>query len=61
MYHLALEGIVHKDLAARNVLITEHGRAKIADFGLAREYSGAHTTASNIGYVTLCRFDLTFP
>jgi serine/threonine protein kinase len=50
MYHLTLEGIVHKDLAARNVLITETGRAKIADFGLAREYEESHTTEANIGY-----------
>jgi len=38
MHHLAAEGIVHKDLAARNVLISKDGTAKIADFGLAKTY-----------------------
>jgi serine/threonine protein kinase len=32
MYHLASEGIIHKDLASRNVLVTKHYEGKIADF-----------------------------
>lgn len=29
MLHLSLEGILHKDLAARNVLVTENLTAKV--------------------------------
>jgi len=36
MAHLASQNIVHKDLAARNVLLTEGLVAKVSDFGLSR-------------------------
>lgn len=36
MSHLHAEGIVHKDLAARNVLLTETETCKISDLGLSR-------------------------
>ncbi|XP_035675920.1 putative wall-associated receptor kinase-like 11 [Branchiostoma floridae] len=37
LYELESLKIVHRDVAARNVLITEDGVAKLADFGLARD------------------------
>ncbi|XP_035674622.1 mast/stem cell growth factor receptor Kit-like [Branchiostoma floridae] len=35
--HLASNRLVHRDIAARNILICGKGTAKIADFGLARD------------------------
>jgi tRNA A-37 threonylcarbamoyl transferase component Bud32 len=33
MAHLAIEKVIHKDLAARNILVSRHGVAKVSDFG----------------------------
>jgi hypothetical protein len=45
-------GIVHRDIAARNVLLDGHGVAKLADLGMSRvleDKQGEQTTANNVG------------
>lgn len=37
MSYLEEKGIVHRDLAASNVLISEDNVAKVSDFGLAKQ------------------------
>ena len=37
MEYVSSRGIVHADIAARNVLISFDGHAKVGDFGLARQ------------------------
>ena len=44
LQHLSSRGIVHRDLALRNVLLTAAKIAKIADFGLAAAVGGVFST-----------------
>ena len=36
MLHLSFEGIVHRDLATRNILLSSTLHSKISDFGMSR-------------------------
>ncbi|PRP83471.1 CLL4A clavata1-like receptor S/T protein kinase protein [Planoprotostelium fungivorum] len=52
MLHLHMEKIIHRDLAVRNILLTSHLDAKVADFGMSRQQDNvdnAQTTATTIG------------
>ncbi len=46
--YLASRGFVHRDVAARNVLVSSDRRAKIADFGMSRETS--EQSVSSLGH-----------
>ena len=35
--YLSPQQVLHGDLAARNVLLADHGIVKVADFGMARQ------------------------
>lgn len=57
MHHLSKEGICHRDLASRNVLLDENFKPKISDFGLSRfVHTGSSSTTK---FVLFCLRPLT--
>lgn len=46
--HLHNHGTVHRDIAARNVLLTTDRHAKVADFGMARDTGVASSMDENV-------------
>jgi len=48
MSYIHAKGIIHRDLNSRNILLTDQGHAKVADFGCARKLKGAALQTTTI-------------
>jgi len=54
-------GFIHRDLKPQNVMLTEHGRLKILDFGLAKAVQAAQPGEGEVGKTATIPQDLTKP
>jgi len=48
MVYVEQKKMIHRDIAARNLLVDEHNKVKISDFGLARFYDQYYNSSSAV-------------
>ncbi|PRP76169.1 putative leucine-rich repeat receptor-like protein kinase [Planoprotostelium fungivorum] len=51
MLHLHKEKVIHRDLAVRNILLSKHMEAKVADFGLSRVQESTDVTGHTQSFI----------
>ncbi len=59
--HAASRGVVHRDVKPSNIIVTETGRAKLVDMGLARSMEKQNELGLTQSGVTLGTFDYISP
>ncbi|MEX2287239.1 MAG: serine/threonine-protein kinase [Planctomycetaceae bacterium] len=59
--HMTAAGVVHRDIKPSNIIISDNGRAKLLDLGLARQRETESGTDLTIAGTTLGTFDYISP